>query len=285
MLTVPPERPVDSITSSVLRNVDALLRELGVRYFVSGAMARDILLFNVYGFQAGRETRDVDLAVAIAAWEQFDEIRSRLVASRLFTVSMGSARRLLFKALRGGEGYPLDIIPFGDIEQPLASIAWPPDQTVVLNVAGYRDALGSAERIEIEPGLVVPVASLAGLAILKLYAWQDRGQANPKDAFDLATVMQRYGDAGNTPRLYGEELPLLEAVDFDLAAASPRLLGKDVAKIAAQKTRSDLLAIFADPTTAYRLITNVSSATRGTDDAVSAATTLVDHFQTGLKEG
>jgi predicted nucleotidyltransferase len=285
MLTIPNERALDPTTVAVLRSVDSLLRDLGIDYFVTGAMARDILLLGVHGIHPGGETRDIDLAVAIAAWDQFDAIRSRLIASGQFLPVGGSVQQLLFKSEGREGGYPLDIIPFGDIEQLPASIAWPPDQTVVLNVAGYRDALASAVDIQIEPGLVVPVASLAGLTILKFYAWQDRGRANPKDAFDLSTVMQKYADAGNYTRLYGEELALLEAVDYNLAAASPRLLGKDVSRIATAKTRNDLLAIFNDPNTADRFITNVSSAARGADDSVDAAVTIIEHFKTGFQEG
>ncbi len=285
MLTIPNERALDPTTVTVLRSVDSLLRELRIEYFVTGAMARDILLFGVHGIRTGRETRDIDLAVAIADWTQFETIKSRLVASGQFAPAPGSAQRLLFRTHTQGKGYPLDIIPFGDIEHPRDSIAWPPDGTEVLNVAGYREAHASAVEIEVEPGLVVPVASLPGLTILKFYAWQDRGRANPKDAFDLATVMQKYADAGNNERLYGEELALLEVVDYDLAAASPRLLGKDVSRIATAKTRNDLLAIFSDPNTADRFITNVSSAARGAEDSVDAAETIIEHFKTGLKEG
>ena len=82
-----------------------------------------------------------------------------------------------------------------------------------------------------------------------------------------------------------EELALLEAVNYNLDAASPRLLGKDVSTIATKKTKGDLLAIFSDPNTADRFITNVSSAARGVTDSVDAAETIVEHFKTGLNEG
>jgi predicted nucleotidyltransferase len=285
MLTIPNERAVDPTTVAVLRSVDSLLRKLGIKYFVTGALARDMLLFGVHGIETGRETRDIDLAVAIADWTQFETIKSRLVASGQFVSVPGSAQRLLFRTRAQGEKYPLDIIPFGDIEHPSASIAWPPDQTEVLNVSGYRDALASVVDIQIERGLVVPVVSLPGFTILKFYAWKDRGRANPKDAFDLATVMRNYADAGNDTRLYGEELALLESVDYDLTAASPRLLGKDVSRIATAKTKNDLLALFVDPNTADRFIANVSSAVRGFDDSVEAAVTIIEHFKTGLKGG
>jgi predicted nucleotidyltransferase len=45
------------------------------------------------------------------------------------------------------------------------------------------------------------VASLPGLAILKLVAWADRGAANAKDAHDLYQLMTNYAAAGNSGRL------------------------------------------------------------------------------------
>jgi predicted nucleotidyltransferase len=38
-----------------------------------------------------------------------------------------------------------------------------------MNVAGYREAFHAAPSVEIDPGFVVRVVSLPGLAILKLF--------------------------------------------------------------------------------------------------------------------
>jgi predicted nucleotidyltransferase len=76
---------------------------------------------------------------------------------------------------RGRRGYPIDLVPFGGVEDPAATIAWPPDRSIVMNVAGYREAFEAAPQVEIDAGLVVRVVSLPGLAILKLFAWADRG--------------------------------------------------------------------------------------------------------------
>jgi predicted nucleotidyltransferase len=58
----------------------------------------------------------------------------------------------------------------------------------------------------------------AGLAILKIFAWQDR-QATDKDALDLYRLMTTYADAGNTDRLYDSEPALLDESGFDLEIA------------------------------------------------------------------
>jgi hypothetical protein len=61
--------------------------------------------------------------------------------------------------------------------------------------------LGSALLVELQEGLQVKVASLAGLTILKLFAWGDRRLRDNKDAVDLQTLMRGYGAAGNFDRM------------------------------------------------------------------------------------
>ena len=65
-LSVAPDRPIDPITLEVLRLVDTIARDLEIQYFVSGAMARDIVLVHALGFRMERATNDLDLAVHVA---------------------------------------------------------------------------------------------------------------------------------------------------------------------------------------------------------------------------
>lgn len=83
--------------------------------------------------------------------------------------------------------------------------------------------------------LIVRVASIPGLMILKLVAWSDRGRETDKDAADIYRLLSTYADAGNTDRLYENEMDLLEAVGFDLQLAGAELLGRDVGYLCAPK--------------------------------------------------
>ena len=96
-----------------------------------------------------------------------------------------------------------------------------------MNVAGYREAFEAAPLVEIDRSFVVRVVSLPGLAILKLFAWADRGAGDSRDAIDLAMLLRQYGAAGNQDRLYGAEIGVMEAVSYDLDLAGARLLGRD----------------------------------------------------------
>jgi predicted nucleotidyltransferase len=81
------------------------------------------------------------------------------------------------------------------------------------------------------------VVSFAGLAALKLFAWQDR-KTTDKDALDFYRVLSTYADAGNLDRLYGEEIRLLEQACYDLELAGAALLAHDVKQLASAATQA-----------------------------------------------
>lgn len=70
------DRPVDALLLDILRRVDAVARDLGIEYFVGGALARDLILLHVFGKDTGRATRDVDLGIRIDDWTRLDALRT-----------------------------------------------------------------------------------------------------------------------------------------------------------------------------------------------------------------
>jgi len=69
-----------------------------------------------------------------------------------------------------------------------------------MNVTGFSDALESSIHVQIDTALVIPVVSLPGLIILKLFAWLDRKHER-RDAPDILKIVSEYADAGNEERL------------------------------------------------------------------------------------
>jgi predicted nucleotidyltransferase len=279
-VSIKPDRPLSPIILALMREVDTFINRMKLGYFLCGAAARDILLRHVHGIETGIATLDVDFAVAVENWKRFENIKDRLIKTGRFASHKKMAQRLYYRYGTSSEGYPLDIIPFGNLENPPNSIAWPPDGTEVMSVIGYDEALSSTIEVEVDKDFVVPVISLPGLTLLKLFAWSDRGIQNAKDASDLVTLLCNY-DAGNEDRLYGEELDLLEAAKFDLAIAGPQLLGKDVRRIAKQNTLAQALGILGDPKLIYRLVNDMAPKLAG-HDAVDRAERLLERFKAGL---
>mgnify|MGYP001579383480 CR=1 FL=1 len=281
-LSVKPDRPVDALTVAVSREIDSLARELKLPYFLAGAMARDIVLTNVYGIDIGRATRDVDFAVAVANWDQFNLVKRRLIETGRFNASNKAEQRVYYRTRENNTGFPVDIIPFGGVESPPQSIAWPSEKQIIMNVVGYAETLETALSVRIDKEIVVAVASLPGLALLKLFAWQDRHAETPKDAQDLVVLCRGYYAAGNHERIYDEEIALLEAVNYDLDLASPRLLGKDVGRIASAPTLEQAKALLMDQKRTERLVTHMAAGLRAADDSITAAEILLEQFRAGL---
>lgn len=236
------DRPIDPVITEILAAVAEAARAEGIAHMLVGATARDILLTHVLGLDAPRSTRDVDFAVAVEDWKQFDALRHRLLARGTFTAGQSGGQRLYYKRRHADLEYQLDLVPFGGVAREGNQVAWPPDMKTVMNVAGYEDVLKAAEDVAFTPGLVGKVVSLAGLAVMKLVAWSDRGKQNPKDAQDLIHLMRNYAGAGNHDRIYDEE-GIIEAADYDPELAGVYLLGTDIRRLASAGTRQVLARI------------------------------------------
>lgn len=277
-----PDRPFDPISLAVIRAVTGVASELGLETFMVGATARIILLENVFGLPPSRATRDIDFAFAVESWEQFQTLKQRLASKASFTQLERVAQRLIFKPEGMPHSFVVDLIPFGGLETDTNMIAWPPDMSIMMNVAGYRDAHAAAVPVEVEPGLVISLASIPGIAVLKIFAWVDRGREDPKDAIDLVTLLRQYHEAGNQDRVYEDAVSALEEVGYDLELAGAWLLGRDASAMALPATRQQLETLFADPERIEDLVTDMSRAIRARDDALEYSRALLEQFVKGF---
>lgn len=241
MLQVKSNVPLTDVLLRLIGALDQVAKQLKISYFVIGATARDILMEHVYELEAARATRDVDFAVAVSSWGEFERLKAQLIATAGFFPGE-HAHRLTF-----GEGigaYPLDLVPFDGVEQG-GEIAWPPKGEFVMNVSGYVEAFHSALDVEIAPGFKVKVVSLPAMAILKILAWNDRPEGD-KHASDVLLILRNYHQAGQFDRLYAECMDLLEAHGYDVELSGAALLGRDAQRDITQETRDQVIAVFAN---------------------------------------
>lgn len=230
-----------------------------VRFFVVGATARDTILTWGYGLPVRRETKDVDIGLLVSAWEEFARLKRSLVESKEFK-DTNDVKRVRYK-----DKIPVDIVPFGPIEQPKREITWPPDHTGVMSVLGFDVACKAAQlvRLRPDPPLDVLFASPAGLALMKIAAWADRHDENKKDALDLAYIMKNYLDAGNEDRLFEDHPDLLDGENFDYARTGTRLLGRDISMIVDEETKARILEILQAETSdqsQYQLVQDMMTS-------------------------
>lgn len=278
-LFISNERPVDPLTREILKLIDGLLRTAGIPYMLVGATARDLLLYHVYGHPITRATYDLDFAIHLDSWEQFANVKRLLVDAPGFTDKGRIRQRLYYQPIGAPFETIIDIIPFGKLEAADRTIAWPPDADVVMNVAAFSDVFTSLLVVEIEEGLLIPVPSLAGLAVLKLFAWLDRQDG--KDVQDLRRLLETYTDAGNEDRLYEEAAHELELVGFDTLLAGAYLLGKDAQRATAPNIRSKL-SIALSGKNISALVPQIARTMSTLEDRTELAATLLRQFFRGF---
>jgi predicted nucleotidyltransferase len=221
------EKPIVNALYTLKKVADSL----NIPFFVVGASARDLILKHCYGIEPPRKTGDIDLGVEAANWQQFKELTESLIATGQFFPTKETQRFLCGVIL-------IDIVPFGPITDDNKKISWPPEHEIIMSMVGFKEAFeySITVRLSSDPVLDIKLSPLPGLAIMKLISWKDKYPERKRDAGDLLLIMNEYEEAGNSERLYGEELPLLQEEDFDARMAGIRLLGRDMAKISDPQT-------------------------------------------------
>jgi len=287
--SIHPDHPLDGITQTILRQFDDACRTLDIDYFLIGATARDIILTHVFGATIYRATRDLDFAVAVPDWSTFHKLKSRFLARSDQWSRTDTLHRLVYRDNGMPAPVPLDLIPFGPIEDPSRTIAWPPDMIVIMSVAGFADAFQAAIDVRVDDS-DIRVASIAGLTLLKLFAWADRHPATgprSKDAEDLMIMLCGYADAGNLDRLYDPNgaLPILDACDYDLVAAGAYLLGLDAVAIASEDTRARILTLLSQADKRDQLAQHMARSQTTQENSLTHAGNMLAQFERGLQKG
>ena len=233
---------IDSKFCEVFYSVNSVLSELKIPYIVVGATARDLVLHHGYGARIQRATDDVDFAIEVPDWKSFNALKNKLC-------EQGFKQTKAQHRLLSPTKTVVDIVPFGDIENEDASIAWPPKGDVIMNVLGFKEACDNAERVRIqdEPILEVPVATPVGMSLLKIISWTDRAiELRNKDAKDIAYILSTYELIPEVKeRLYASE-EILKTYSWDVKQAGACLLGRRARDIAKANTVKIIKALIQE---------------------------------------
>jgi predicted nucleotidyltransferase len=246
---------IEKPTVDTLYLLKGIADSFGIPFFVVGAFARDLILKHRYGIEPRRMTTDIDLGVEVASWEQFKKLKESLTATGQFSFTSEKQRLHCGTIL-------IDILPFGPITDEDKKISWPPEHEIIMSMVGFEEAYeySITVRLSSDPELDIKLASLPGLAIMKLISWKEKYPDRKRDAEDLLLIMNKYEEAGNSERLYGEELPLLLEEGFDTQMAGTRLLGRDMAKMSDPRTIQIVKGILDAETgelSQYKLVTDI----------------------------
>ncbi|MGN6330375.1 MAG: hypothetical protein ACTHOD_01830 [Motilibacteraceae bacterium] len=197
-----------------------------------GAWCRDLWHFTQGHDFAPRATHDVDLALALSAWEPYETLATRFPRAGSNGICFTIA------------GLPVDLLPFGDLEDPTGTVA-PPSRGDAISVWAFAEVFQGSVPLTLSDSLTIRCASIPGYGAAKLGAWLDRSAwGEAKDASDIALLVYWYAESGDVhSRLFdtaeGQNMLIEEESDVELAAA--RLLGQDVAAVIGVERNAELL--------------------------------------------
>lgn len=230
---------IDEVTADLFVLIDQVANKMGCEYLVVGATARDLVMHHGYGAPVRRATQDLDFAIQIVSWEQFETLMKQLGAH-------GFTKGKMPQRMMSADGIPIDLMPFGAVANDESNIHWPPSGEVEMDVTGFDDATNCADRVIIRrnPTIQIPVASTQGLTLLKLIAWSDRvANLRVKDALDLAYLIDNYERVEQVGgRIYDID-GLMAQYEWDNDLGSAHLLGVDTAAIAGPNAKARTVAI------------------------------------------
>ena len=253
---------------------------LDIPLLIIGATARDIILVHGYNAAIERGTRDVDFGLEVPSWEHYQKMRDALIESG-FTAHPKKTHQLSTTD-SDGLSWEIDLIPFGGVSDAHGQITWPPEHAFQMSVLGFDEAYKHAWDVLLnkEPALRVKVASPAGILLLKLIAWTERGREyQGKDAIDIYYVIKHYGKIPDVfEALY--ERDYMELQDYDDMKASAMMLADEVAAMAHGDTLNYIRqTLLNNERVLERLKTDITKFTRADFDE---AETLIEIIKAQL---
>lgn len=115
----------------------------GINFIVIGALARDIY-FEEKNLKLDIRTKDVDFAILIKDWDEFKQVKELLKKE----MGMTEDSKKVYRLMCGG--IPVDLLPFGAIAEPGATVSWPGQFMSRMKVQGFQEAFDNAEAITLE---------------------------------------------------------------------------------------------------------------------------------------
>ena len=163
--------------------------DLQLDVYVVGALARDIAMEILKMPPSPRRTADLDVAIALKDWSQFELLKEQLLKNNF--VKGKPKQRFYYKGEDGNNDYEIDIVPFGELETD-EKVAWPPEGNPEMSVKCFKDVMNIADTVVIDDTIIVKMASLSGQFLIKFDTWIDRHLLTDKDAADMLYIMDNF---------------------------------------------------------------------------------------------
>jgi predicted nucleotidyltransferase len=232
--TIRKEDLQNDLMAETLQVLAGCYRQLGAEVFVVGAAARDIALRLLDVTNAPRRTMDLDVAVMLQDWNQYERLTSILLQNHFEKAR--EKQRFYYLGSNGRIRFEVDIVPFGAIAED-DQVAWPPEGSPVMSVRCFEDVMRAADKVTVDGAFAFRLASLSGQFLIKLDTWNDRRMKTKKDAADMAFLLQNVYVAY---ALAHDGLPPevdTNTEQFDVIVAGAEWMAADLKKILSDEHR------------------------------------------------
>lgn len=251
-----------------------------VSYYVVGAFARDIILENIFKQSSGVATKDIDVAIEIDSWENYDKFVNYLKTKHNFTEGKNPHEYI------SPEGVFTDIIPYGGIEKNRL-VSFPPNYSKEINMLGFEEIHSSAINIVLDNEIEFRIASIEGIAILKLIAWQDRmpGSSSEKHSRDLGLIIDSYFDP-SVEQIADDFADLFDVDEFNSTICGARSLGRRIKLLinSSDHLKNELESLFSEILKDEENSLFISQLTNSTLWDYNFALQVVKNFALGFSE-
>ena len=167
------------------------------------------------------EQRIIDLAVLVSDQSKFDALKKYLIKKENFSLTANEY------TLRDPQGYEVDLFPFGNLNIEGRKVI-DKEGLVHTDVSGFQEVYEEAtEEVSFENRYNFRVASLAGIVVLKLIAWDDRPEIRSDDIVDIAAIINHYFELEEN-LIFEQHSDLFIQDFYDLKLISARVLGREM---------------------------------------------------------
>ena len=208
----------------LLSDLSSILDQTNHRCFLVGANVRILTFDALTGSNGIRSTTDWDFAVRVDSWGDWNALRQRLLDAKPPCFTAGDKKyRVIHRT-----GLPLDLVPYGGIEETPGEIVWSDGQT--MTVLGLPEAEGRRKALTLADNVTIDVVGIPDFCVLKLLAYLDRRPAVTKDIIDFAHILLHYDSLhDNAIRIHEDIGDVLINHSIDYGCAGAALLGHDIA--------------------------------------------------------
>lgn len=205
----------------VFQIVDEVMKANKAPYYLIGVNATDLQLLKE-GVKPTRGTKDIDFAVMVSSFQDYEKIKADIIARGFNQVKDP------FTLYHPTYNAAIDLLPFGQIEESDTNNF--EEREIIMNVLGFKETLAEPSIILLDDVLVVEVPPLHGMVVLKLIAWSDRPEIRANDLEDIYRIVKHYYDVVGEA-IFDEYADLLEIDPFDEKLIAARVMGRRISPI------------------------------------------------------